>query len=102
MLHARLRPDLGAPTYNPPANNAIIVAHLPIFPPGETWIDTDAELWEQFVNIEEEFADEDEAMRGAAHRAAGTFGAKPWPKSFSAMAKTAQVRMVAVCARSPP
>jgi hypothetical protein len=35
--------------------------------------ETDAELWEQFVNIEEEFADEDEATREAAHRAAGTF-----------------------------
>jgi hypothetical protein len=35
--------------------------------------ETDAELWEQFVNIEEEFADEDEATKEAAHRAAGTF-----------------------------
>jgi hypothetical protein len=35
--------------------------------------ETDAELWQQFVNIEEEFADEDEAAREAAHRAAGTF-----------------------------
>jgi hypothetical protein len=35
--------------------------------------ETDAELWEQFVNIEEEFADGDEATREAAHRAAGTF-----------------------------
>jgi hypothetical protein len=35
--------------------------------------ETDAELWEQFVKIEEEFADEDEATREAAHRAAGTF-----------------------------
>jgi hypothetical protein len=35
--------------------------------------ETDAELWALFVNIEEEFADEDEATREAAHRAAGTF-----------------------------
>jgi hypothetical protein len=35
--------------------------------------ETDAELWERFANIEEEFADEDEATREAAHRAAGTF-----------------------------
>jgi hypothetical protein len=35
--------------------------------------ETDAELWAQFVNIEEEFADEDETTREAAHRAAGTF-----------------------------
>jgi hypothetical protein len=34
--------------------------------------ETDAELWQQFVNIEEEFADEDEATREAAHMAAGT------------------------------
>jgi hypothetical protein len=36
--------------------------------------ETDAELWALFVNIEEEFADEDEATKEAAHRAAGTFG----------------------------
>jgi hypothetical protein len=36
--------------------------------------ETDAELWALCVNIEEEFADEDEATREAAHRAAGTFG----------------------------
>jgi hypothetical protein len=35
--------------------------------------ETDAELWALFVNIEEEFADEDEATKEAAHRAAGTF-----------------------------
>jgi hypothetical protein len=35
--------------------------------------ETDAELWARFVNIEAEFADEDEAAREAAHRAAGTF-----------------------------
>jgi hypothetical protein len=35
--------------------------------------ETDAELWALFVNIEEEFAGEDEATREAAHRAAGTF-----------------------------
>ena len=35
--------------------------------------ETDAELWAQFVNIEEEFAGEDEATKEAAHRAAGTF-----------------------------
>ena len=35
--------------------------------------ETDAELWALFVNIEKEFADEDEATREAAHRAAGTF-----------------------------
>jgi hypothetical protein len=35
--------------------------------------ETDAELWAQFVKIDEEFADEDEATREAAHRAAGTF-----------------------------
>jgi hypothetical protein len=35
--------------------------------------ETDAELWAQFVNIEKEFADEDEATKEAAHRAAGTF-----------------------------
>jgi hypothetical protein len=36
--------------------------------------ETDAELWALFVNIEEEFAGEDEATKEAAHRAAGTFG----------------------------
>jgi hypothetical protein len=36
--------------------------------------ETDAELWALCANIEEEFADEDEATREAAHRAAGTFG----------------------------
>jgi len=35
--------------------------------------ETDAELWALFVNIEEEFAGEDEATKEAAHRAAGTF-----------------------------
>jgi hypothetical protein len=35
--------------------------------------ETDAELWVQFVNIEKEFADEGEAAKEAAHRAAGTF-----------------------------
>ena len=35
--------------------------------------ETDTEVWAQFVNIEEEFADEDEATREAAHRAAGTY-----------------------------
>jgi hypothetical protein len=35
--------------------------------------ETDAELWAHFVDIEEESADEDEATREAAHRAAGTF-----------------------------
>jgi hypothetical protein len=35
--------------------------------------ETDAELWALFVKIDEEFADEDEATREAAHRAAGTF-----------------------------
>jgi hypothetical protein len=35
--------------------------------------ETDAELWALCANIEEEFADEDEATREAAHRAAGTF-----------------------------
>jgi hypothetical protein len=29
--------------------------------------ETDAELWEQFMNIEKDFADEDEAAREAAH-----------------------------------
>jgi hypothetical protein len=36
--------------------------------------ETDAELWALFVKIDEEFTDEDEATREAAHRAAGTFG----------------------------
>jgi hypothetical protein len=35
--------------------------------------ETDAELWALCANIEEEFADEDEATREAAHRAAGTY-----------------------------
>jgi hypothetical protein len=35
--------------------------------------ETDAELWALFVNIDKEFADEGEAAREAAHRAAGTF-----------------------------
>jgi hypothetical protein len=35
--------------------------------------ETDAELWALFVKIDEEFADEEEATREAAHRAAGTF-----------------------------
>ena len=35
--------------------------------------ETDAELWALFVNIEDEFADEDEATKEAAHRAAGTY-----------------------------
>jgi hypothetical protein len=35
--------------------------------------ETDAELWALCVNIEEKFADEDEATREAAHRAAGTY-----------------------------
>jgi hypothetical protein len=34
--------------------------------------ETNAELWALFVNIEKEFADEDEATREAAHAAAGT------------------------------
>jgi hypothetical protein len=36
--------------------------------------ETDAELWALFENIEEEFADEDEATKESAHRAAGTLG----------------------------
>ena len=36
--------------------------------------ETDAELWASFVNVEEEFAGEDEATKEAAHRAAGTCG----------------------------
>ena len=35
--------------------------------------ETDAELWAKFVEIEEEFACENEDTREAAHRAAGTF-----------------------------
>ena len=35
--------------------------------------ETDAELWALYEDIEEEFADEDEATKEAAHRAAGTF-----------------------------
>ena len=34
--------------------------------------ETDAELWAKFVQIEEEFACEDEDTREAAHKAAGT------------------------------
>jgi hypothetical protein len=35
--------------------------------------ETDTELWALCVNIEEEFAGEDEATKEAAHRAAGTY-----------------------------
>ena len=35
--------------------------------------ETDAELWAKFVEIEEEFACENEDTREAVHRAAGTF-----------------------------